>query len=103
MSKTIDLQIEKCQTLIAGLRRNLGEVADKGINAGGLDELERNIGSLKEASQECDALRSALAEKVRNMNKILAAVKETFINTKKKIKSNYPQYDWDKFGVMDKR
>lgn len=103
MSKTIDLQIEKCRVLIEGLRRNMAEVADKGVNAQGLDELERNINTLKEAGQECDALRADLAEKVRRMNKILASVKETFIETKKKVKTNYEQYEWSRFGVMDKR
>lgn len=103
MSKTIDLQIEKCRILIEGLRHNLSEVADKGINANGLDELERNIGLLNEAAKECDALRADLAERVKRMNKILVSVKDSFIDTKKKIKSNYPQYDWAKYGVMDKR
>lgn len=103
MSKTVDLQIEKCRILIEGLRRNMAEVADKGINAQQLDELERNLGSLKEAGQECDAMRAELAEKVKRMNKILVSVKNAFIDTKKKIKSNYPQYEWAKYGVMDKR
>lgn len=103
MSKTIDLQIEKCQILIDGLRRNMTEVADKGINAQVLDEIERNIGVLKAAGQECDAIRATLTEKVKSMNKVLSTVKDTFILTKKKIKSNYPQYDWAKYGVMDKR
>lgn len=103
MSKTVDLQIEKCRVLIDGLRHNLNEVADKGINAQQLDELERNLGFLKEAGQECDAMRAELAEKVKRMNKILVSVKNAFIDTKKKIKSNYPQYEWAKYGVMDKR
>lgn len=103
MSKTIDLQIEKCRILIEGLRRNLAEVADKGINAEGLDALERNIGALTEAGRECDALRAELAGKVKRMNGILFEVKEAFGETKKKIKSNYQQYDWAKYGVMDKR
>lgn len=103
MSKTIDLQIEKCRILLDGLRHNMSAVADKGISVQGLDELELNINALKEAGQECDTLRAALGEKVERMNKILASVKDSFIETKKKIKANYEQCEWSKFGVMDKR
>lgn len=103
MSKTIALQIEKCLTLIEGLRRNLSEVSSKGINANCLDSLENSINALMEASKECDALRAELSEKVKRMNTILVDVKDAYSENKKKIKSNYPQYEWSKYGVLDKR
>jgi len=103
MSKTIDLQIEKCRTLIEGLRRNINEVADKGISGDGLNVMEQNINQLVEASRECDAMRSELSGKVKRMNAILKQLKEDFVDTKRKIKGNYPQEQWVKYGVQDKR
>lgn len=103
MSKTTELQIEKCRTLIEGLRKNLADVADKGINAEGLDAMEQNIGQLVEASRECDALRSELSVKVKRMNETLKRLKENFVDTKRTIKNNYPQEQWSRYGVMDKR
>lgn len=103
MSKTIDLQIEKCHTLIEGLRKNINEVADKGINGENLNVMEQNIGQLIEASRECDALRTELSSKVKRMNAILKQLKDDFVDTKRIIKGNYPQEQWIKYGVQDKR
>lgn len=103
MSKTIDLQIEKCRTLIDGMRKNIGELADKGVNNELLDGLASDIEKLVVANSECDEMRSALSAKVKAMNAILASVKETYIESKRKIKTNYPQEQWLRYGVMDKR
>lgn len=81
----------------------MDEVADKGINSEGLDALERNIGQLVEVSRECDTIRAELSGKVKRMNSLLKDVKETFIETKRKIKNNYPQEQWLRYGVQDKR
>lgn len=103
MTKTIELQIEKCRTLIEGLRKNLGEVAAKGISAQELDDLEENLKKLSEASDECEAIRATLAGKVKSMNNILVNVKDVYASNKRKIKTNYPQLEWIKYGVIDKR
>lgn len=103
MSKTIDLQIEKCRTLIDGLRKNIGELADKGINNEELNRMGAELDRLTAASRECDEMRSQLSLKVKNMNAILAGVKESYIESKRKIKTNYPQEQWLRYGVLDKR
>jgi len=103
MSKTIDLQIEKIQTLIHGLRRNAATVAKMGIKSDEVETLEQLTAKLAEASKECDAMRTKLSEKVRDMNGKLVEAREMYLDTKKKIKTTYPQYDWSKYGVMDKR
>jgi len=103
MSKTVDTQIEKSRTLIEGLRRNLAEVANKEINAELLNEMEARLGILTEANRECDALREQLSGKVKHMNALLDEVKQTFAEKKKIIKGYYPQEEWARFGVMDKR
>lgn len=103
MSKTIDLQIEKSNALINGLRENLSELADKGLDNSHLDNMSSDLDRLAKASQECDTLRAELSEKVRAVNEILADVKEAFVEKKKIIKNNYPQELWAHYGVMDKR
>lgn len=103
MSKTIDLQIEKVNTLIKGLNNNAAEMAKYGITSNNIAEMETLKGKLAEANKECDAIRAELSEKVKAMNSTLIQVKERFQETKRKIKNNYPQYDWAKYGVMDKR
>jgi hypothetical protein len=40
---------------------------------------------------------------VKTMNKILQNVKDSFAEKKKIIKGYYPQEEWMKFGVQDKR
>lgn len=103
MSKTIDLQIEKVNTLIKGLNSNANEMAKYGITSNDIAEMETLNGKLTEANKECDAIRAELSEKVKAMNTTLIQVKERFQETKRTIKNNYPQYDWAKYGVMDKR
>ena len=103
MSKTIDLQIEKSRTLIDGLRKNLTELADKSISAEVLAEMDTQLQALAEANAECDALRAQLSQRVKNMNGILTQVKEAYAEKKKTIKGYYPQEEWSRLGVMDKR
>ena len=103
MSKTVDTQIEKSSTLIEGLRNNLAAVADKDINAEMLNEMEARLSVLQEANAECDALREQLSGKVKRMNALLDEVKQAFADKKKIIKGYYPQEEWARFGVMDKR
>jgi len=103
MSKTVDLQVEKSQTLIDGLRRNLAQVADKGISGEGLDAMQRDLDTLREQGKECDALREELTRKVKTMNAQMMRVKERFAETKKAVKGYFPQEEWARFGVTDKR
>lgn len=103
MSKTIDLQIEKCRLLIDGMRANLANLADKGVTDESLSHLAGELDRLTAASQECDAMRETLSAKVKAMNTILADVKEAYADNKRKVKTNYPQEQWARYGVTDKR
>lgn len=103
MSKTIDLQIEKSRFLIDGLRKNLDAIKDKGFNSDELDKMSADLDVLKVANAECEVLREQLSEKVKQVNGILSGVKEIFAEKKKIIKGYYPQEEWERYGVMDKR
>jgi len=103
MSKTVDLQIEKSKELIAGYRKNLTELKGKGVTAEALDKMETELSTLKKLSVDCDATREALSAKVQRVNETLERVKNDFLETKKVVRNNYPQEQWIKFGIQDKR
>lgn len=103
MSKTIDLQIEKSRVLIEGLSRNIESLRDKGIVSDELQAMTADLERLKVANDECDKIREELSQKVKNMNAILSGVKEAFAEKKRIIKVNYPQEQWIRYGVQDKR
>jgi hypothetical protein len=103
MSKTIDLQVEKSSVLLKGLRNNIAELANKGITANQLNEMESDLKALKAANEECDHIREGLSAKVKAMNAILNHVKDSFADKKKVVKGYYTQEEWNRFGVMDKR
>ncbi|MGM9704256.1 MAG: hypothetical protein ACI3YZ_12040 [Prevotella sp.] len=103
MSKTIDLQIEKSRVLIEGLSKNIETLRDKGIVSDELQAMTADLERLKVANDECDKIREELSQKVKNMNAILSGVKEAFAEKKRIIKVNYPQEQWIRYGVQDKR
>lgn len=103
MSKTIDLQIEKSRVLIEGLSKNIETLRDKGIVSDELQAMTADLERLKVANNECDKIREELSQKVKNMNAILSGVKEAFAEKKRIIKVNYPQEQWIRYGVQDKR
>lgn len=103
MSKTIELQIDKSNFLIEGMRRNIGELSRYGISEGDLAEMDSSLQQLSDISNECDAIRSELSKKVQCMKEQLTTVKQQFADKKGVIKSNYPQEVWMKYGVTDKR
>ena len=103
MSKTIELQIEKSQGLIGGLRKHLRQGVGGGVNEQEIDQMELTLGQLRAANQECDRLREELAPKVKHMNELLATVKGAYAEKKKTLKGYYPQEQWADYGVPDKR
>ncbi|MGN0281300.1 MAG: hypothetical protein ACI4B3_03240 [Prevotella sp.] len=103
MSKTIDLQIEKSRVLIEGLSNNIACLRDKGIASDELQSMSANLDRLKVANEECDKIREELSQKVKAMNAILVEVKDAFAEKKRIIKTNYPQEEWIRYGVQDKR
>lgn len=103
MSKTIETQINKSQTLIEGLRRNINELSSRGISETDITNMDSELNLLSKANRECDAIRDELSKKVRHMNEILCKVKDQYAEKKKIIKGYYPQTEWTRYGVIDKR
>lgn len=103
MSKTIDLQIEKSRNLIGGLRKHVANGQDTSITNADIDQMEVKLQELAAANEECDRLRAEVSAKVKNMNAVLAEVKESYLSCKRNIKGFYPQEQWADYGVPDKR
>lgn len=103
MSKTIDLQIGKSTRLIEGLKAHIDEFADKGVSLSALDAMSDNLTRLRESSKAAEDLRARLSEQVKSTNAILAQVKEAYAKTKAVVRNNYPQEEWARYGVTDKR
>lgn len=102
MLKTIEIQIEKSRSLIKGLRKYLSE-GGKGVEEEELIAMEQSIEELKAASDQYDRLKAELSAKSKNVNEIMAQVKNTFGERKLLIKNNYPQESWVAYGIPDKR
>lgn len=103
MSKTIEIQVEKTNTLVAGLRKNIDKVSPKGVNPASLDKMESLSNQLLAASREIDSIREDLGAKVKAMNAIVSELKDVFIENKNIVKRNFEQPEWINFGVQDKR
>ena len=65
--------------------------------------MDRQIGLLKEANNECESIRQELSRRIRNCNELLREVKDDFKMTKDIVKGYYPQEQWLSFGIKDKR
>ncbi|MBQ8064669.1 MAG: hypothetical protein IJ200_03310 [Prevotella sp.] len=103
MSKTIEMQVEKSRGLISGLRKHVSEKGEQGVSKQQIDRMEQTLQQLEAANAEVDRLREELSPKVKQMNDILAGVKEAYAETKKMLKGYYPQERWADYGVPDKR
>ena len=102
MSKTTEIQIEKSRNLIEGLRRHVREMGESGISNNEINEMEKTVAMLSEANAEVDRLREELTPKVKQMNEVLARVKEAYADKKKTLKGYYPQERWPDYGIPDK-
>ena len=103
MSKTVETQIEKSRSLLAGLRRHLKESGDSQISEHEILNTENALKQLEQVCCEIDRLREQLNPKVKEMNNMLTAAKETYAEQKKIIKGKYPIERWAEYGVPDKR
>ena len=103
MSKTYDDQIKKVETLIAGYRKNLSLLKDKGVSEERLKKMETAIAELVVCNAENEKLRKELNEKTHSASMKLADVKDEFQTCKKIVKMNYPKEQWFRFGISDLR
>ena len=103
MSKTIDNQIELTSNMTRAMKSRLSELEARGITREHLDNMDRQIGLLKEANNECESIRQELSRRIRKCNELLREVKDDFKMTKDIVKGYYPQEQWRSFGIKDKR
>lgn len=103
MSKTFDLNVEKAQTLVAGIKKNYGELERLGIQWESLKQLEENSAQATAMIAEVEQMRETVSQKLQAANSKLEEVKNGYSALRQKIRLNYPQEQWAKFGLMDKR
>lgn len=103
MTKTIEIQIDKCRMFINGLKRHISEMGERGVTNDDITKFENDLVLLEQQSNEVDKLRAELSGKVKCMNETLTTVKSTYSETKRMIKGYYPQERWIDYGIPDKR
>lgn len=102
MSKTVELQIEKSRQLVEGLRKHLNGMGG-GITSDEINSMEQSLKDLEAVNADIDRLRAELSPKVKQMNAMLAHIKEAYAAKKKTLKGYYPQERWSEYGIFDKR
>ncbi|OUO97646.1 hypothetical protein B5F38_09075 [Barnesiella sp. An22] len=103
MSKTFEQNAQKALTMVAGIRSHFQELSKLGIGTAAVDKLEAEASKAIEMIREVDALRAEVSEKLRKANVQLCEVKDQANVLRYLIKSGFPQEEWVKFGIMDKR
>lgn len=103
MSKIHTEQVQKALMLVAGLRKNIELVRDKGIDNEQIMKLEQMANELEIMDQELDKMRLEVSLKAKKANQKLVETKESIIGLKKIIKSSFDSTQWKDFGVQDKR
>ena len=103
MSKTVEIQIEKSQNLIQGLRKHVSEHGENDFTETAIASLEESLKQLEAANEEVTRLREELSPKVKHMNEVFDAVKGAHKDLKQKLKGLYPPEQWAEYGVPDKR
>ena len=103
MSVTVLNEIDKAEALVSGLRKHLGEVKTLGITAEAVDRLEKAGKELRKRDEELDALRRQATVKGRENRELMVDLKAQLMELKRRVKSRYPQSEWLRYGVQDKR
>lgn len=103
MARMYSEQIEKTQTLLTGLKNNLGRLKNKGLDENFLCNLKTNNGSLSTYNGEYDKLKADFKAKSIQTNNKLEDVKKQVKEAKKIVKRNFEQSEWKDFGISDKR
>lgn len=103
MSVTILTETDKADVLISGLRKHLDEAKELGITTDAINRLDEAAKALKQKDEELENLRRQTTIKGRENRDLLANLKNQMLGMRKAVKSRYPQYEWIKYGVQDKR
>ncbi|MBR0169628.1 MAG: hypothetical protein IJQ14_02165 [Bacteroidales bacterium] len=103
MSVTNLNEIDKADVLVAGLRKHLKEAQEIGITTDALNRLEEAANALRQKDAEVDELRRQANIKAHENMDLIADLKAQMLAMRKAVKGHYPQYEWIKYGVQDKR
>ncbi len=103
MSKTLQNKVLKAKTLAEGMQKHYEELSKHGVTAEQLTALISEGDKALERSEKVQELRLIVSENLHHANLHLAEAKEIYQKLRKIIKNNYPQEEWVKFGLMDKR
>ena len=103
MSVTNLNEIDKADVLVAGLRKNLEEVKKLGITTDAINRLEEASKALRQKDAEVDELRRQATLKAHENLELIADLKAQMLAMRNAVKTHYPQNEWIKFGVQDKR
>lgn len=103
MSVTNLNEIEKADVLVAGLRKHLKEAQEIGITTDAINRLEEAAKDLRQKDAEVDKLRRQATLKAHENLELIADLKAQMLSIRTAVKARYPQYEWIKYGVQDKR
>lgn len=103
MSVTNLNEIEKADVLVAGLRKHLKEAQEIGITTDAINRLEEAAKDLRQRDAEVDNLRRQATLKAHENLELIADLKAQMLSMRTAVKARYPQYEWIKYGVQDKR
>ncbi len=103
MSVTNLNEIDKADVLVAGLRKHHKEMEAIGITTDALNRLEEAAKALRQKDAEVDELRRLANIKAHENMDLIADLKAQMLALRKAVKGHYPQYEWIKYGVQDKR
>ena len=103
MSVTNLNEIEKADVLVAGLRKHLKEAQEIGITTDAINRLEEAAKDLRQKDAEVEKLRRQATLKAHENLELIADLKAQMLSMRTAVKARYPQYEWIKYGVQDKR
>ena len=103
MSVTNLNEIDKADVLVAGLRKHLKEAQEIGITTDAINRLEEAAKDLRQKDAEVDKLRRQATLKSYENLELIADLKAQMLSMRTAVKARYPQYEWIKYGVQDKR
>ena len=103
MSVTNLKEIEKAEVLVSGLRKHLKDVQEIGITTDAINRLEEAAKDLRQKDAEVDKLRRQATLKAHENMELIADLKAHMLSMRTAVKGRYPQYEWIKYGVQDKR
>ncbi len=103
MSVTNLNEIEKADVLVAGLRKHTKELPELGITTDAINRMEELAKVLRQKDAEVDELRRKVTLKAHENLELITDLKAQMLIMRKAVKARYPQCEWIKYGVQDKR